>query len=446
MRKSSSTLLLALCLSLGCLTVAPRCIGSDIRAFSLREADRLLGAGSQDGAQDLRQLGGITRFAGMVFDSESADIILVGRANSGLPSVTVDDLMIALQARIRTDSYPAVSIDLTEQTATSGFQQVRYVGAIEGTQFGADFLGSDVALKRYSLDLLESISGITPYLTLYEVDKKRELEREGAEVEAVEWFSGEEGARRLKDHLGRRTSAVHSVQSRFWFNVMEDESFVVEKDGVYVIEELRIGVSVETISHRNTTAVGQREEQGRDEVAEEFAQQFTAHYRDAARAHPELERLKVLFDLVCIAEGIAHLGDRGPTLAALTDRQNVTAMKTDDHFPLLQRVGEFRSSSDSAVLVQVSGGIELEAILLALEDGDVSALKFAVLESRPTPDALSWQVPLDDWQMPNDSSGEAAETSVPTEGGERLEITDLGFGLTVQEAVLDPASRRRRCV
>ena len=50
----------------------------------------------------------------------------------------------------------------------------------------------------------------------------------------------------------------------------------------------------------------------------------------------------------------------------------------------------------------MSGGIDLESILLALQDGDVNALKLAVIKSRTNNTILSWDIPLDEWKMPND--------------------------------------------
>ena len=97
-----------------------------------------------------------------------------------------------------------------------------------------------------------------------------------------------------------------------------------------------------------------------------------------------LQRLKVLFDLVAIAEGIAHLESDRPVLNHLIEEYLVKEEETPATYQLVQRVGEFRSPDGVAAIVQLSGGIELEAILLALEDGDLGALKTAVLSSRPS--------------------------------------------------------------
>ena len=61
------------------ITVLLACVaarGDDIRAFSLREAERVVAEGR--GADT--NIGGITRVAGMVHDAKTGDVIIVGKA------------------------------------------------------------------------------------------------------------------------------------------------------------------------------------------------------------------------------------------------------------------------------------------------------------------------------------------------------------------------------
>ncbi|HXU18687.1 MAG TPA: hypothetical protein VN708_26500 [Terriglobales bacterium] len=417
--------------------VLPRvCEGAEaeIRAFSLREANRRAANGT--GTPELKKLGGITRFCGMVFDRQTRDVILVGRTRSDFPEADLDDLAVALRSRLSGAQYPRVSIDMVEDTPKTGKQEVRFDGGIERTKFGADFLESDVILKRYSLDLLQQVQGISPYLKLYEGATRTRLADQGHDVREVRWLSEKEGKEAVQKHSGKNATESATVQSRFWFHVRTNDSFIVEKDDVYVIEELRLGVQAETMLNQGINASGKKVEQGKDELADEFARQFSANYQNACGDYPLLKRLKVLFDLVCIAEGIAHLGTDRPNLDTLLTMHQMKAENTPKTYPLLQRVGEFRSKGDATVLVQLSGGIDLEAILLALEDGDVNALKLAVTNSRPSRDALSWDLPLDEWKMPNDEAGITARKQSPAT---KIKPKELGFGLAVQEFLFDPA-------
>jgi len=341
-----------------------------------------------------------------------------------------------LRSRFIAKDYPRVSIDRVEHTEKTGMQEVRFDGGIEGTKFGRDFLKSDVMLKRYSLDLLNQISGMTTYLKLYEAATSERLLQQNQPIEQIEWFSEEESKRVIEQNRGNLVSESSMAQSRFWFHVRADQSFIVERDDVYVIEELSLGVKAETLLNKVQNAAGNKLEGETDEVGEEFARRFTDGFQGASEAHPVLQRLKVLFDLVAIAEGIAHLESDRPVLNHLIEEYLVKEEETPATYQLVQRVGEFRSPDGVAAVVQLSGGIELEAILLALEDGDLSALKTAVLASRPSQKAFSWVVPLDTWDMPNDYLLEAGIDTIK-DRIKRSQPKELGFGISAQRFIFD---------
>ena len=396
----------------------------DIRAFSLRRADQLLAAGER--SQALASLGGITRVAGMVFDAESGDVIVVGKARGDLPPIALDDLVVALRARLSRDEIPMVSIDRTENTDASGLQAVRFMGGIEHTQFGQDFLQSDIMLKRYSLDLLENMGGLDPYLKLFEAATAERLAARGLQVEDIQWLSDADAQAAVDEKLGQQADTSSSTQSRFWFHVRNDESLVVERDGVFVIEQLQLGVKEETQS----SAVPAGSTQHRS-VGAEFAEQFTREFQRASEKHPVLRRLKTLFDLVAIAEGVRNLGSTRPPLQYLLTQYPVPHVRTPAEYELVERVGVFKTVDGGSTLVQLSGGIALEALMLALEDGDVSALRHAVLASRPSPEHLSWVIPLDGWAMPND-------TAEPAPAAADLGAQDIGFAMLAQTFHFDP--------
>lgn len=409
-----------------------------MRAFSLRQADRMLEEGST-ADQNLRTLGGITRITGMVFDRENADVILIGKVVEDLPPATLDDLVVALRCRLLKGQYPKVSIDMLEETQKTKLQEVRFEGGIERTQFGSDFLQSDVILKRYSLHLLSQVQGLSSYLSLYEKATTKQMETSGHPVEVVTWLSEEESRKAVERLAAKTPSESETVQSRFWFHVMDDQSFIKELDDVYLIQELRLGVKAEPIHRSRADSSGKKTEQPKDEVGEEFARQFSEQYQKACNEHPALKRLKLLFELTCIAEGMANLGSSRPALDHLTHKYPVGPVETPEKYPLVQRVGEFHGKGEVTTLVQLSGGIDMEAILLALEDGDVSALKMAVLESRPGPRSLCWTLPLDDWTMADGApKGGNGGVKRPALAKTEIKPKKLGFSLGVQRFLFDP--------
>jgi len=414
------------------LIITGACGADEIRAFSLREADRLLTRGVITNEQ-LRSLGGITRLAGMVFDRDSKDIILIGKARTDLPAVSLDDLIVALRSRLHTNEYPRVSIDRVKDTELSGMQAVRFTGNIQNSQFGSDFLDSDVALKQYSLNLLENIPGIPSYLSLYENDTAAQLSKQNKAVTDVNWLKEKESNEVMKKYQGKTCSEKGTAQSRFWFYVRDDQSYIVERDDVYVIQGLKLGVRAETL-----TAGGQQGAAGEakhDTVGEEFARQFSAGFQDASANMPVLQRLKALFDLVAVSEGIAHLENDRPALTHLLESYAIARKTTPEKYRLVRRVGEFRGSEGINALVELSGGIELESLLLALQDGDVSALKTAVIASRPSAMALCWQVPLDDWAMPNDVPPPTGANATRCKPG--THPNKIGFGLSARYFIID---------
>ncbi|MCP4371740.1 MAG: hypothetical protein GY797_27020 [Deltaproteobacteria bacterium] len=412
------------------------CSADTIKAFSLREANRLLAKGNVNN-EELRTLGGITRLAGMVFDRENADIILVGKVRDDLPATTIDDLAVALCCRLLKEGYPRVSIDMDDDTPQTGTQDVRFEGGIESTEFGSDFFQSDVILKRYSLDLLKKVQGVDPYLKLYESATRKKMAEEGRPVNHVKWHSEQVSKSIVDKYVGKKTTESGTIQSRFWFHVKEDESFIVEQDDVYVIEELRLGVKTETVLNQGVNASGEKTEKGKDGSGEEFSQQFSDNYDLVCAENPLLKRLKVMFDLVCISEGVANLGGDRPDIDFLLSSYKVKNKVTPERYPLVHRIGEFRGNDNVSVLVQLSGGISLEAIMLALEDGDVEGLKMAVLNTRPDKQSLSWSLPLDEWKMPNDAPANDQNSDSPA--SRKIPLTkDLGFAVFAQEYIFDP--------
>ncbi|MBM4090933.1 MAG: tetratricopeptide repeat protein [Planctomycetes bacterium] len=413
------------------------CHAGSLKAFSIREANRFVKEGKAD-APGLTDLGGITRIVGMVFDRDTGDVILIGKVRADMPPASLDDLVVALRSRLGKGQYPTVSIDMVEDTAKTGMQKVRFEGGIEETQFGGDFLDSDVVLKLYSLDLLQRVNGVEPYLKLYEADVKKEMAQQNQTVDQVKWLSEEESARAIESYVGKQASDNKTVQSRFWYYVDDKQSFIVEQDDVYVIEELRLGVKAETMQYRDSNDRSEKAEEKRDLVGEEFARQFSEQFWQVSEENPALRRLKVLFDLVCVAEGIARLDKERPNLDHLLRDYRVAALDTPEQYRLVQRVGEFRGQNNVAQLVQLSGGIDMEAILLALEDGDVSALKMAVLLSRPDARALCWNLPLDQWKMPNDLPPQAPSADAKAGGVTTIQPKELGFTMTLQRFTFDP--------
>ncbi len=359
-------------------------------AYSLREARRLHESGVA--SPELRELGGMTSIAGMVYAEDGAvggsgeDLILVGQVDASRPSVTLDDFVVAIRSLLVHDAWPLVSIDRTPETGTTGRQRVRFEGGIANTRFGKDLLDADVALKKLALGLPGEPTATKSYFAL----------------------AAQRAARGEQDE---------SVAARFWFYPLSPS--LATRDGVFVVKELRVGARTQVLD------VGERTVDGdsavRDAVGDEFAAALTDHYDDLAAAQPEIGRLKVLFDLVALANGLQSLPNR-PDLDYWLRAYQVASVETPADYPLLERKEAVRTAAGERALA-VEGGVEVRALALRLQDGDVTALREAVLKSRPDPRALTWRVPIQGWRVTG-GAGSEATGGAPT--GKTSTVTDDG--------------------
>ncbi|MBI3801678.1 MAG: hypothetical protein HY268_32515 [Deltaproteobacteria bacterium] len=360
-------------------------------AYSLREAEQQLQQSSAPRA-DVHELGGITHIVGMVYDAARQDVIIVGQASTTDDRISLDDVVIALRALFIHHTWPLVSIDKTAETETTGKQTVRFQGGLAHSAFGRDLLGADVFLKKMALGLLSAeTEGIRSY------------------VKMSVHYAAEHG---LEEHIG----------TRFWFYPLDGSSVAV-REGVFAIRELKVGVRTQVmhavLQGKPLTDVSTV----RDQPAEEFAAALTAHLDTLSAQHPVLKRLQTLFALVALAQGIQSLPSP-PDLGYWLREYPVPQVTTPEDYPLLTQKEEVRTANTVRV-VEIDGGIELKALLLRLKDGDVTALRDAVLKSRPAETALTWPVPIAGWRLPGteEATDEAASAQ---EVEARLQSTTYG--------------------
>jgi len=327
-------------------------------AYSLREAQRLSREGNSKN-HELAKLGGMTRIVGMVHDRQGKDVILVGRKVDGQAEALLNDLVVALRARLLFDEWPLVSIDPTK----TGRQEVNFRGRIADTQFGMDFLNCDIILKKYSLELLTPVDAVQSYKTLCVNNIKNQIKAEGAEVVGVHWLSPD-SARKLQ---GKSIQAEENLQTRFWFYPLEPTRFVA-REGVFCIKELRLGVMSE-LDYANKNEPASLQSSG-----EAFAKQFTENFQSVTSTHPLLKRLKVLYDLVAVAEGIKNLQDR-PDFTYLLKQYEMPAVLTPKEHDLIQLFALVERSDGIQHALQISGGIEFSTELKWLNYGDVTPLR-----------------------------------------------------------------------
>lgn len=433
------------------LSVACRDPQKAFVAYSLREAECRLTGGARR-TKELTELGGITRLAGMVFDARDNDLILVGQKQRDADKITLDDFAVALRSVLALREYPLVSLDRTESTAMSGQLGVRFQGGVEDTKFGKDMLEADILLKKLSLGLVPSKSyGVSPYLSLcldhlqqkyagapqtgaLPVNEKTRyyyaLSHDQLQDSILHSCTGTLGLG-VASHGSPQTLADGTrIGSRFWLYPLNPSLAV--RDGVAAIQEVGVTCLTEVLY---AVIDGKQEPdltQVRDEIGDEFAGQVSASFWRAAQDHREFRRVKTLFDLVALAKGIDLLTPKPDLNYWLTAYQPGHVPSTRS-YGMITSISRTAGPSGQLEFLEVSGGIELDPIVLRLRAGDVTALREAVLRSKPTGGhPLAWQVPLEGWRIPGADpiSGDKDEASGrgSANGGFFLDVKLLSIG------------------
>ncbi len=333
-------------------------------AYSLKEAQRRLSATGAAATGDVKSLGGITEMLGMVLDQDAGDLIVVGQTKRGGPPILLDDLVVAIRSVFKYGKSPLVSIERTDQTEKTGKQRIYWEGGVENTQLGKDMLDADILLKNLALGKISAkVWGVQSYSTLV--------------AEAL-------ARGRTSDHVG----------SRFWFKNLRPSLAI--RQGVFAILDLSVGIDTQVlyaeIDGRTVTDLPGLQ----DEIGDAFASQVTLNLDDLSLQYPVLARARPIIALVSLAEGMRSL-QSGVDLSFWIDRYPVRRVDTIPDYDLIEVKEEI---AEKKLVLTVSGGFEINPIIIRLNAGDVSALKEAVLASRPSPQKLFWNPPLDGWIVP----------------------------------------------
>ena len=359
---------------------------SEYVAFSLAAAQELVCAAQSDwrvSRPDLLHLSGMTKVCGLVQDVSHGDLILVGLRVVDRPSITLDDLAVALRARFVHSDWPSVSIDPAPDTEDPNTQVVRFCGGIQDTQLGKALFDADFLLKQFSLGLWPTDA--------YGIDDP--------------WAVAVARARASKG-VNRR------CEGRFWLYPISP-SVAVRKD-VASVGNFRVGVFTEVLHEEVDGQVVAGRAESADPSRTRFAEQLTANYGIVSKHHPEFALVQTLSELVALSRALEEMGGLPELSFWLRDYQ-VPKVPTPQKIPVL-RHGDILDWPHSSFLdfanyalrhmderchyLELSGGVVLTALAARIRAGDVAALRDAALLTRPHPRALSWSFVVADWVLP----------------------------------------------
>lgn len=368
----------------------------------------------------LLQLAGLKRIIGYVVDEVSHDLILVGQVDESSPPLYLEDFIIALKntwmkyTELKGNTYyysdpgcsinpdPAVihKLQITGQRVLSNSSQsdiesviqqwhqtcrspqnVRVLGIPFDTRFAWIMVKADYDMKRLvdGTDNLD-IAGFTS-LT--------DMTLEKAKSDIVQ---------------GRATSIPVSSMSRFWF--YPGEHRYLEDKGVIILGQCPvILLTEEQYSAKRDRIVGRGHP---DPLAQEFVEDFTAHYAEVAKRRPIYTELENLFRFVALTRIIKWKGALSTAridLDFLLDSVQIPETRVPRQLPGRSNVKGFEHRRDVGDGYQITrlqlpscGGVGIEIKVSQknfLKDttGRLTELRTMVLKARPTPDALSWDYP-----------------------------------------------------
>ncbi|HNT86519.1 MAG TPA: tetratricopeptide repeat protein, partial [Candidatus Hydrogenedentes bacterium] len=121
-----------------------------------------------------------------------------------------------------------------------------------------------------------------------------------------------------------------------------------------------------------------------DGPADTYSKSFSSHFDALAGAWTSIDELRGITAFSALCRGLART-EPAPRLDYWMHEYEVPVVPTTTEADVL-------GNTSAELGVEVYGGVCLEALSLRLKDGDLTAFSNAIIESRPSADALTWSV------------------------------------------------------
>jgi len=174
------------------------------------------------------------------------------------------------------------------------------------------------------------------------------------------------------------------------------------REDVVAIKGLKVGVFTEVLSAEIDGKKIEDLSTFQYEVGDQFAKTVSDNFEELSKVHPSFLRLQGLDELVALSKAIEEM-EKKPGLDFWLKDYQVKQVKTKREVKVLERKEDYEVPVTGGVYrgyLEDSGGVQLMAIALRLKAGDVTALKEAVLKTRPKPHVLSWSFVVGEWLIP----------------------------------------------
>ena len=279
---------------------------SKSRVLSLKQLNEKVEDALQDGQLPvtLKYLAGLQRIEYFIVDKENQDILIVGPAEgfgpnpqgqivgatTGRPPIQLDDLVIALRSAFTGQREIGVTIDPTEENMANLQNYIRR---------NSNAVSTAAAQRRYRTmgkvlgNQVVSIWGVPTdshfAVALTEADLRMKRISLGLEPS---------GSRKVRSQLSMLVPQGNSLQ-RWWFMPYYEPLGVNAEKTIFEIKGQRAQLMAqEEIAGPD----GQRQDAAfTRQTTQKFAEQFTEHFEELARANPAFAELQSLYDLSLIS-------------------------------------------------------------------------------------------------------------------------------------------------
>ena len=357
----------------------------------------------------VREMAGIGWLEGYVIDTENRDIILIGRGHPRWPYIHLDDLVANMRNIWGNDPDPycsldprpkdirklnQVSLDLSRAKGSDqkqdvlkrfskavGPQMVVVGGVPRNSRYAHIMIDADYYMKKLSKALV-TLPGIPSCLD-------------------IQLQSADQAIRK-----GENPDMGLSM-SRFWFHIAEDDPRFHEANGIVWLDRCSVVVLTERQRADSDGALYDSEED--DPVSRVFAGNLTKHFREASHKVPVYAQLENLFRLNAMVRAMYYRNAFKSAKLDLPFLLNQYAYQAESAMPDslegLMNTKELSGREKKGNRIQeyilssiACGGVSMEMPVkqnqfIKPKESPLGHLRNSVLESRPTPETLSWTIP-----------------------------------------------------
>jgi len=335
-------------------------------AFSLKVAQKKILTTPKDKSYrkthpEVFNLAGITKIKGFVYNRSTSDVILVGMRDPECAILTLDDFVVALRARFIHGKCPLVTIDRSPETEKMQLYVVHFEGGIENTQFAKDLLNAYCLLIRLAYSYISTgLEGVKSY---------RELSM---------------------DFTSRHSTALYQITRRFWI-YPKAPLCAVRKD-VVIIKRLKIGIHAGTLSAKIDGKKIMDQANIQDTSTYRFAKLVSENFEELSKRYRFFSKLQGLYEIVALTNAIDFIKERPDLIFWLNYYQakNVRTVRKINLLKWIKAINLPEISSQFKAYKESSDSNELIANPLEFNINDITLLKAAVLQARPSSLTLSW--------------------------------------------------------